>query len=83
LYPIRPDERARAQSFFLAAVPARCQVVASKPAQLPVIADDTATDLERKRYGFCADQFRGVIIMTRRWRNVEVDRGVRGAKRHE
>jgi hypothetical protein len=48
-----------------------------------VIAEDTAIDLERKRYGFCADQFRGVILMTRRWRNVEVDHGVRGAERHE
>jgi len=54
--------------------------LASNPAQLPVIAENTATDLERKRFGFCADQFRGVILMTRRWWIVEVDHGVRGAR---
>jgi catechol 2,3-dioxygenase-like lactoylglutathione lyase family enzyme len=31
-----------------------------------------------RHYDVCADQFRGVILMTRRWRNVEVDHGVRG-----
>jgi hypothetical protein len=36
-----------------------------------------------KPFSVCTDQFRGVILMTRRCRNVEVDHGVRRAERHE
>jgi catechol 2,3-dioxygenase-like lactoylglutathione lyase family enzyme len=33
--------------------------------------------------GVCADQFREVILMTRRWRNVEFGHRKRGTERHE